>query len=219
MNHHDSEHEEVGPRRTPTDPERNLARISRTVELLGIDKDVMQVVGGAVLGVYGIRQPSDVDIVVGPQTWREISRDHSSPSGLPLSTYRERAHVLSLPRSTPGAYGLGADIKTNYMIGLDTTEEEFEADFRRTASRSPTSESGIHFASLADTVRYAQEHPHFNRKKTQDDLAFIKRYLDSYLADEITEQPALPFSSSDAEEALAAFRKPKTSALGRWFRK
>jgi hypothetical protein len=219
MSHHNSEHEEPRIVRQPTDPERHLARISRTVELLGIDKDAMQVVGGAVLAVYGIRSPEDVDIVVGPQTWRHLMHDQTSPSGVPLSTYRKRPHVLTLSRQHPGAYGLGADIKTNYMIGDEMTEEEFEEHFRESASESPTSANGIHFASLADTIRYSQEHPHYHRKKTEDDLGFIKRYLESYLADEITEKPALPFGPSDAEKALAAFHKPKTSALGRWFHK
>lgn len=111
------------------------------------------VVGGAAMMAHGLKETSDIDIVVIPDLFERCKQrgweGHVRPNGEP---------------------GLAKNI---YEIYLDVNCGNFNPTFSELNDRAEHIE-GIPFCNLKDVLRFKRE---YNREKDRKDIELIERYL------------------------------------------
>lgn len=154
-------------------------RIHSTLESLGIGRDSLLVVGGAALALYGVRPPSDVDILVPAELFVDMHRDEQTPSGTPLlrSAHR-RTYVLAAPAVDDRR--LPVDIICDYQTYPGSSIRGYDEQFRERIAASPASDEGWHHLTLEELLTQyksrglnqkarearRQAHPHLKHKKS-----------------------------------------------------
>jgi hypothetical protein len=77
---------------------------------LGIPSDRVVVVGGFAMACYGVRPPSDMDLLCADDVIRELMLEDETPSGLPVKTWRtpdgSTRKLISLAEDTGFDYSI-----------------------------------------------------------------------------------------------------------------
>ena len=149
-------------------------RIHSTLESLGIGRDSLLVVGGAALALYGIRPPSDVDILVPAGLFVDMHRDEQTPSGTPLlrSAHR-RTYVLAAPAVDDRR--LPVDIICDYQTYPGSSIRGYDEQFRERVAGSPVSDEGWHHLTLEEL--FTQCRSQGPNQKARDDIRRIRSRL------------------------------------------
>ena len=154
-------------------------RIHSTLESLGIGRDSLLVVGGAALALYGVRPPSDVDILVPAGLFVAMHKEQQTPSGTIL---QRGAHGKDYILAAPAANGhhLPVDIICDYQTYPGSSIRGYDEQFRERIAASPTSDEGWHHLTLEELLAQyksrglnqkarearRQAHPHLKLKKS-----------------------------------------------------
>ena len=149
-------------------------RIHSTLESLGIGRDSLLVVGGAALALYGVRPPSDVDILVPAGLFVAMHKEQQTPSGTIL---QRGAHGKDYVLAAPAANGhhLPVDIICDYQTYPGSSIRGYDEQFRERVAGSPVSSEGWHHLTLKEL--FTQCRSQGPNQKARDDIRRIRSRL------------------------------------------